>query len=393
MEIKAKPKVCVIYSYPAGSAHGQKILEVVSKTLGQEGVAYDIVDLYLQNFNPTLSEHEAKMYGQSVPVEIARQQNMIKAADVIIFAYPVWWSAPPAILKGYIDRVFTPGFAYLQEGGHYKPLLGSKRALVLRTFSVSAEYEHKLKNPAKICMEGAVLEVCGIKSSAIEMYSVGSLAPSAFLHSLTHLEGAVRRALATPTGVPHRLRSIPAPYLPPIEERKAPQEEISDVDGKDAKPKLSKQAQDDLKYFQSARRQAREAVHRRSDRNEATRYMFASDDSDFHPKGYRYTGRIAEGGAYGAKMAGSAREGGRLGEGERKEQYGRGKYGWRQESGNSQNRQQGRQMQGGPGYGGQGKHEGGQYQGGRESQYGGQKHKHGGHENFRHKKFRGKNRR
>ncbi|MFA5108650.1 MAG: hypothetical protein WC492_03915, partial [Candidatus Micrarchaeia archaeon] len=84
-------------------------------------------------------------------------------------------------------------------------------------------------------------------------------------------------------------------------ERKKPaQDEVSDVDGKVAKPKLSAQAEDDLNFFRHARKKARENVNRRSERNEATRYMFSEDATRRPPEYGRqtptaYAGRSSSG--------------------------------------------------------------------------------------------------
>ncbi|MFH1306491.1 MAG: NAD(P)H-dependent oxidoreductase [Candidatus Micrarchaeota archaeon] len=281
-------RICVIYSYPSlSSAHGSKLLQAVKKALGEGKIQFTLIDLYGEKFNPVMSEREVEQYGKSPSPEIIRYQSILGEADAWIILYPVWWSIPPAILKGFFDRVLTQGFAFDFSEKGATSLLKGKRALVIRTFSSSAAQEQKVGNLAKNFMEKAILGFCGIKSNSIDIYSVNSLPETAFHHSLIHVEGAVRRILAKPTEVPHHLRSIPAPHLPPVEDKgdslKALREE--------KEKKLSKSAKDDLEYFRNARRRARRTVHKRSDKNEATRYMFADDDSDFHPKYVGYTGR------------------------------------------------------------------------------------------------------
>ncbi len=258
----AMARVCIIYAYPSISeGHGSRILQTVQSVLTEAGASIDLIDLYRANFNPVTSMEEHALYGKSVLADVAAYQARLALAEVWFFLYPVWWSTPPAILKGFIDRVFTPGFAFKFEGKVMQPLLEGKRALVIRTFGGSALNEQLSGEVAENFMDKAVLGACGLKVSAQDIYSVESMAETAFNHALFQTSGYSRRMLVAPTGVPHRLRSISAPYLPPIEPKiRLP----VDAEGEE-KIELSDEAKSDLEYFKSARRKARDDVHRRAD--------------------------------------------------------------------------------------------------------------------------------
>ena len=255
-------RVCVVYAFPSlTSGHGPKLLQTVTKTLGESGVPFDLFDLYRSNFNPVTSESEHAAYGKSVGPDVAAIQSILKSAEVWIFLYPVWWSTPPAILKGWIDRALTPNFAFTYDSKGMHPLMEHKRALVIRTFGGSALIEQENGNVASGFMDKAVLGACGLKVVSQDIYSAETLAESAFNHALFQAAGATRRVLTRPTGVPHHLRSISAPYLPPIEPKvKLPVDEEGEE-----KIELSDEAKSDLEFFKSARRHAREAVHRKAD--------------------------------------------------------------------------------------------------------------------------------
>ena len=281
-------KACVIYAYPSKtSTHGSKFLKTVLSTLHEDNTPYDLIDLYSEKFDPVMPEEEAQNWGANLPDHIKRYQTILKSAQTWILIYPSWWSTPPAILKGFLDRVLTPGFSHTIKNGDVTPLLTGRQALILRTFSYNASQERKSASVTKSFMEVAVLNTCGIISDEIDVYSVDGLPKSAFEHTLKYVPGAVRRALLKPTEVPHHLRSIPAPYLPPVEDKG----EKLQMEREEKEKNLSKEALADLNYFRNARKKARRDVHKRSDRASATRYRFADDDSDFHPKGYQYTSR------------------------------------------------------------------------------------------------------
>jgi len=90
-------------------------------------------DLYRMGFNPVLSARELTE-GSDVHVRMAdvviAQQDVLKA-DVVTVIYPLWWMAMPAMMKGYIDRVFSRGFAYETQPGAVRGLLSGRRAAVV----------------------------------------------------------------------------------------------------------------------------------------------------------------------------------------------------------------------------------------------------------------------
>ena len=300
------PKACILYGYPSSTnGHGAKILQTAMGTLQAAGAEFDVLNLYSMDFEPVMSAAEADNYGQNVPEDVKRAQEMLAQAPVWIIVYPVWWSSPPAMLKGFFDRVLTPGFAFTYHEGKSHPMLENKRALVVRTYGGSATQEQENGHAAHKLMENAILGFCGVKSVAVDIYSVSSLAPTAFNHALFQLKGAVRRLLSTPTGVPHSLRSVPAPYLPPIERMMRPGKPgdagksargaLAQGAGEEEKPPLSQSAQEDLEFFKAAKKQAVEKVHSRAGHGSA-------------PGRSRYDGRGGPGGGQYDSRAGQGRQ-------------------------------------------------------------------------------------
>ncbi len=111
------------------------------------GHTVEVSDLYASGFNPAAGRHDfssvanagrfhyqteqgkAAAEGAFV-VEIASEQAKVKRADLIIFAFPLWWGGPPAILKGWIDRVLSYGFAYVDGARFDTGLFKGKRGLL-----------------------------------------------------------------------------------------------------------------------------------------------------------------------------------------------------------------------------------------------------------------------
>jgi len=129
-------KVLIIYAHPRPQSFNHAILESFINGLSKAGHTYEVVDLYAVNFNPCLSENDFRTFSEGeVPDDIRIQQEKVSWAEGIVFIHPVWWTGPPAILKGWVDRVFSLGFAYSIDAkeGHVTGLLRKQKALVINT--------------------------------------------------------------------------------------------------------------------------------------------------------------------------------------------------------------------------------------------------------------------
>ncbi len=162
----------IIYSHPNKIGHSGKILKEVINVLDNRNEKYEIIDLYKMKYDPVLHQNEHYTSGNKDINQINKNiQKKIKNNNKFIFIYPTWWNNMPAILKGFVDKVFVSNFAFKYEGGIPKKLLKG-RAVVFSTtganriFSKLISRDRALKVLAK-----DVLFFCGIKAKA---YSIGS---------------------------------------------------------------------------------------------------------------------------------------------------------------------------------------------------------------------------
>jgi putative NADPH-quinone reductase len=106
-------------------------------------------------------------------------QEMIRWADHLVFFYPNWWSTFPALLKGFIDRTFLPGFAFKYRTGNRTPekLLTGKSARLIVTMDNSPwYYRWVLKQPGHNAMKRGTLQFCGI--NPVRITTVGPVKTS-----------------------------------------------------------------------------------------------------------------------------------------------------------------------------------------------------------------------
>lgn len=124
----------VVFAHPNPKSFGKGIVDTVVKASEEKGASVKVRDLYSIGFDPILkpSDFEAFQSGK-IPEDIAAEQENIRWANVITFVYPVWWASMPAMLKGYVDRVFSYGFAYEYVNGTPNGLLKGKKGLMFCT--------------------------------------------------------------------------------------------------------------------------------------------------------------------------------------------------------------------------------------------------------------------
>ena len=160
-------KMSVILAHPDPHSFNHAIAQTAVDHLGNRGHKVFFHDLYGEAFDPLLAEKEMP-YDATPPQAMREHCEEIAKADGIIIVHPNWWGQPPAILKGWIDRVMRPGIAYeFLEGdsgeGIPKGLLRAKAAIVLNTSNTEPERERKVfGDPLETIWKNCVFGLCGV---------------------------------------------------------------------------------------------------------------------------------------------------------------------------------------------------------------------------------------
>ncbi|MFW5704415.1 MAG: NAD(P)H-dependent oxidoreductase [Nanoarchaeota archaeon] len=125
-------KVLIIFAHPKKDSLNGELLKQYKIFLEEQKIKYEIINLYGEGFDPVLRFTKPN----SQKDLIKEYQNLILWADHLTFIYPVWWSGMPAIMKGFIDRVFEAGFAFQYRKGKNVPkkFLTGKTATLIRTY-------------------------------------------------------------------------------------------------------------------------------------------------------------------------------------------------------------------------------------------------------------------
>lgn len=165
--------VLIVYAHPNPRSFNWAILDVIDSALRERGHATRIHDLYQMQFRAVLdSEDLLRNWRGDLPVDTRREQDAIRWARGLVFVYPIWWFGPPAILKGWIDRVFTRKFAFDFGPEGMKGLLTHEKALIVNTLGGDeATYQHERWHELLVRpMAEGILGACGIRNVVYRVF-------------------------------------------------------------------------------------------------------------------------------------------------------------------------------------------------------------------------------
>lgn len=160
-------KVSVILAHPSQASFNHAIARTAVEQLQHNGHDVFFHDLYAEKFDPILPAEEIPQ-GASLPDEIATHCAEISQAEGIVVVHPNWWGQPPAILKGWVDRVIRPGVAYEfleSDSGEGVPngLLKAKAAIVFNTSNTEMNREIRVfGDPLETLWKNCIFGLCGV---------------------------------------------------------------------------------------------------------------------------------------------------------------------------------------------------------------------------------------
>jgi NAD(P)H dehydrogenase (quinone) len=162
-------RISVILAHPDFESFNHAIAQTVVDALKENGYRVFFHDLYQEKFDPRLNLEEVAK-DAILPAVIRKHCDEIAAASGIVIVHPNWWGQPPAILKGWVDRVIRPGIAYEfmeEDSGEGIPngLLKASAALVFNTSNTESEREKDVfGDPLETIWRNCIFGLCGITS-------------------------------------------------------------------------------------------------------------------------------------------------------------------------------------------------------------------------------------
>ena len=167
-----KRKFMIVHAHPLRDSLAAALRDAVVEGVEASGHAADLADLYADGLAAALSADERAAFvkpGYAPPRDVSGYCERLQAADGIVFVFPQWWLGMPAILKGFVDRVFVPGVAFdvNRSGKGYVPLLDKLRSFHVVTTVGSPWWvvELAMRNPVRRQIRSGIVGFCARRAS------------------------------------------------------------------------------------------------------------------------------------------------------------------------------------------------------------------------------------
>ncbi|MBL8005446.1 MAG: NAD(P)H-dependent oxidoreductase [Candidatus Kapabacteria bacterium] len=167
-------KILIINGHPDPESFSVAIVEAYKKGAIASGAEVRQVNIRDLAFNPNLQFGYRKR--TELEPDLLKAQELITWAEHLVWIYPVWWGSIPAIMKGFIDRVFLPGFAFKKRENSvwWDKLLTNKSARIISTLDQPAWYYWLVyRQPSNNAMKKLTLEFCGM--SPVRVTTIGPI--------------------------------------------------------------------------------------------------------------------------------------------------------------------------------------------------------------------------
>lgn len=156
----------IVYAHPNTNSFSNAVANAVKQFSIEQEYKTELRDLYSIGFDPVLKLPELQdIQSGNIPEDIKKEQNYIEWADIITFIYPLWWTGMPAMLKGYIDRVFSYGMAYSGGKNGKKGLLKDKKVFIFTPMGTAEDdyNSNGMLDALKQTCDTGIFTFCGMK--------------------------------------------------------------------------------------------------------------------------------------------------------------------------------------------------------------------------------------
>jgi len=161
-------KILIINGHPDKESFSYGLSEAYKNGAEKSGAEVQEIRIRELDFNPNLAFGYRKR--TELEPDLLKAQELIKWADHLVWVYPVWWGSVPAIMKGFIDRAFLPGFAFKKKEGSvwWDKFLVGKTARLISTLDQPVWYYKWInRNPSNHAMKKLTLQFVGVKKVRI----------------------------------------------------------------------------------------------------------------------------------------------------------------------------------------------------------------------------------
>jgi putative NADPH-quinone reductase len=159
-------KALVVQAHPSPASFSRALADAAVRGLVRAGYQVEVLHLDDEGFQPAMTREERAAYHSAAPIldeQVRRHAQLVRWADTLVFVYPTWWAAQPAVMKGWLERVLVPGVAF-----HLDPatnvvradLRHVRRIVGVTTYGCSRLYVRLLGDPGRRTLTRALRMLC-----------------------------------------------------------------------------------------------------------------------------------------------------------------------------------------------------------------------------------------
>jgi putative NADPH-quinone reductase len=189
-------RVLIVHAHPSPASFSRALADAAEAALRDAGHEVTVLHLDDERFRPAMSAAERIAYETDEPIldpQVARHAALVRASDALLFVYPTWWAAQPAVLKGWLERVLVPGvgFSLDPRTNKVRPGLRHVRRLgLITTYGSSRPYVWLLGDPGRRIIMRAVRILCHrrCRRTVLGLYGMDTSTPAQrerFVHEVT----------------------------------------------------------------------------------------------------------------------------------------------------------------------------------------------------------------
>ena len=190
-------RTLIVYAHPCAESFSAAVHTTVLKALTDRGWEIDDCDLNAEGFQPVMTVEERRNY-HTIPDNtspVKTYVNRLRAAEALIMIFPIWNFGYPAILKGFLDRVFLPGVTFKLKNGEVQPgLTNIKRLAAFTTYGGTRMRALITGDPPRKCVTRAIRYACGWpKTLYFGLYDMNNNGPEVLNAHLDRVRNKLQR--------------------------------------------------------------------------------------------------------------------------------------------------------------------------------------------------------
>lgn len=192
---KDDERALLVVAHPFPSSLTHTVAAEISRALKAQGTDTEIADLAAEQFNPVFGPADYAEFatGAGLPVDVLNEQKRIDKTDHLILIFPVYWWAMPALLKGWIDRVFVSGWAFDEaDDGRIVQRLGRLKISLVAIAGAKGETYAKYgySEAIRVQIETGIFDFCGATIAASRLITPENLKDDSAVRTVAEIIAA-----------------------------------------------------------------------------------------------------------------------------------------------------------------------------------------------------------